>query len=158
MSIKMSDHLRRLFAYDDWANREVLASFQRAGTPPDQARKRLAHILGAEYLWYSRITHEPCPLAVWPDLNVAECGEYVARMAEIWRNYLPSLEEQQLGAMVKYKNTKGEPWTNTLQDILLHVAIHGAYHRGQIASDMRTAGYTPAYTDFIHGVRQGLLE
>lgn len=156
--MKMSDHLRQLFVYDDWANREVLASLEHAGTPPDQARKRLAHILGAEYLWYSRIKQESSPLAVWPDLTVAQCGEYARGIGEIWRNYLMSLNDQRLGEMVSYKNTKGEPWTNTLEDILVHVVMHGAYHRGQIASDMRSAGHAPAYTDFIHGVRQGLLE
>jgi uncharacterized damage-inducible protein DinB len=36
--------------------------------------------------------------------------------------------------------------------------MHSAYHRGQIATQMRTAGYLPAYTDFIHGVRQRLVE
>src|SRR5262245_2776531 len=131
--MKMSDHLRQLFAYDAWANQEVLASFERAGTPPESARKRLAHILGAEYLWYSRMTQEACPLAVWPDLTLQQCAEYAARMADMWRAYLHSLDGQRLGEMVNYKNTKGEPWTNTMEDILLHVVMHGAYHRGQIA-------------------------
>jgi uncharacterized damage-inducible protein DinB len=36
--------------------------------------------------------------------------------------------------------------------------MHSAYHRGQIASQMRASGKTPAYTDFIHGVRQGLVK
>ena len=153
-----ADHLRRLFAYDEWANREVLRSFQKAGTPPHPALKRLAHILGAAYLWYSRITGEPCPLAVWRDLTLSECEEYTDRVGAIWRKYLSSISEQQLSEPVSYKNSKGEPWTNTIQDILLHVAMHGVYHRGQIAGDMRTAGHTPAYTDFIHGVRHNLLE
>jgi uncharacterized damage-inducible protein DinB len=58
---------------------------------------------------------------------------------------------------IAYKNSKGEPWTSRVQDILTHVFFHSAYHRGQIASEMRRAGYAPAYTDFIHGVRQGLI-
>jgi uncharacterized damage-inducible protein DinB len=33
--------------------------------------------------------------------------------------------------------------------------LHSAYHRGQIAFQMRQTGHAPAYTDFIHGVRQG---
>jgi len=38
------------------------------------------------------------------------------------------------------------------------VITHSTYHRGQIAADLRAAGVQPAYTDFIHGVRQGLIE
>ena len=60
--------------------------------------------------------------------------------------------------MVSYKNTKGESWTNSVEDILMHVVMHSAYHRGQIAADMRAAGHSPAYTDFIHGIRQRLVE
>lgn len=59
---------------------------------------------------------------------------------------------------VTYKNTKGEPWSNTVEDILTHVLLHSAYHRGQIASQMRADKEQPAYTDFIHAVRQGVIE
>ena len=40
---------------------------------------------------------------------------------------------------------------------LLHVVMHGAYHRGQIAAAIRAAGGEPAYTDFIHCIRQGFV-
>jgi len=36
--------------------------------------------------------------------------------------------------------------------------MHSAYHRGQIATAMRAAGYAPAYTDFIHCIRQGFVQ
>jgi len=39
----------------------------------------------------------------------------------------------------------------------MHVIMHSAYHRGQIATDMRAAGLTPAYTDFIHSIRRGFV-
>ena len=45
-----------------------------------------------------------------------------------------------------------------MEDILTHVLLHSAYHRGQIASQVRAGGEQPAYTDFIHAVRQGLIE
>jgi uncharacterized damage-inducible protein DinB len=45
-----------------------------------------------------------------------------------------------------------------VEDVLTHVLLHSAYHRGQIASQMRAGGEEPAYTDFIHATRQGLIE
>jgi len=42
-------------------------------------------------------------------------------------------------------------------DVLTHVVTHSGYHRGQIASAIRSDGGTPAYTDFIHAARQGLI-
>ena len=44
------------------------------------------------------------------------------------------------------------------KDVLTHVILHSAYHRGQVALAMRAAGMEPAYTDFIHAVRQGFVE
>jgi uncharacterized damage-inducible protein DinB len=40
-------------------------------------------------------------------------------------------------------------------DVLTHVAMHGVYHRGQIAGAVRAANGTPAYTDYIQAVRTG---
>jgi uncharacterized damage-inducible protein DinB len=59
---------------------------------------------------------------------------------------------------VTYNNSRGERWTSKIEDILQHVVMHSAYHRGQIAIDMRAAGLVPAYTDFIHAVRQSNIE
>jgi uncharacterized damage-inducible protein DinB len=63
-----------------------------------------------------------------------------------------------LSQSVSYTNSKGEAWSSTVQEILTHLVIHSAYHRGQIASDLRAAGQEPAYTDYIHAVRQRLVE
>jgi len=63
-----------------------------------------------------------------------------------------------LSSTISYKNTKGEGWTSVIEDVLLHVTTHSAYHRGQIALNLRAAGLQPAYTDYIHGVRQGLVK
>jgi uncharacterized damage-inducible protein DinB len=41
---------------------------------------------------------------------------------------------------------------------LEHVIMHSVYHRGQIATDVRAAGFSPAYTDFIHVIRHNLIE
>ncbi len=148
---------QRLFAYDSWANREVLASLSAAGSPPQRAVKLLAHILGAEEVWYSRILGRSPVLAVWPELDEQRCQQEQERLHGLWSNYLATIEPGQLGSAVNYKNSKGEAWTSQIQDILLHVVMHSAYHRGQIASDLRAAGFSPPYTDFIHGIRRGLV-
>lgn len=151
----MLDYFHLLFSYDDWANREVLSCLHRVAQPPARSVKLLAHILGTEYLWFSRIGQQRSRLPVWPELDLAQCEEHVAHLARTWSDYLRGLSRQDLSRSVPYRNSQGEPWTNSIQDILMHVVMHSAYHRGQIASHMRQAGYTPAYTDFIHAIRQG---
>jgi uncharacterized damage-inducible protein DinB len=151
-------HLRRLFDYDDWANREALASLRSAMSPPTRALKVLAHVLGAERLWLDRLEESKKPAPVWPDLTLERCHAEAEELQRHWRDYLDDLEPADLDRAIAYTNTKGEPWSNTVGDILTHVALHSVYHRGQIASDLRAAGHEPASTDFIHAVRQGFLE
>jgi uncharacterized damage-inducible protein DinB len=153
----MLERLRRLFAYDDWANREALASLRSAASPPKRALDRLAHVVAAEWLWRSRIAGQSPPVAVWPALSLSDCDREIARLAEEWRGLLDELSEDGLARPVSYVNSKGEPWRSAVEDILMHVVMHSAHHRGQIASDLRAAGFAPAYTDYIHAARRHLV-
>jgi uncharacterized damage-inducible protein DinB len=146
--------IQHLFNYDEWANHEILTVLKTSGT--DRSRKLLAHILSAERLWLERIQQKPQSGAVWPDPTLEQCEKEIDELAAAWERYLQS--DADFERKVTYKNSKGEPWSSREEDILLHVITHSAYHRGQIAADLRAAGMTPAYTDFIHGVRQGLVE
>jgi uncharacterized damage-inducible protein DinB len=154
----MIRHLRRLFVYDDWANREVLAALRASDAPPARSLKLMAHILSAERLWLERLQEQQQTLTVWPDFSLEQCATQAAELPPLWRNYLGESKEADLTGSVRYRNSKGENWSSRKEDILLHVIMHSAYHRGQIATDVRAAGLTPAYTDFIHSVRQGLIE
>jgi uncharacterized damage-inducible protein DinB len=153
--MEMSD-FRRLFAYDDWANREVIKGLQ--GAAPPRSLKFIAHILAAERLWLERLQGQNQTLPVWPDFNLERCQEQANELATRWQKYFDQSGDDRLSASVAYKNTKGEPWNSRVSDILMHVILHSAYHRGQIATDMRAAGLNPAYTDFIHALRQGFVE
>ena len=117
----------------------------------------MGHIIAAELLWLSRMEGRPSPLPVWPELSVEDCEE---RQRDLSSQLTRSLAgwANPLSRQVRYTNSKGEAWTSTVEDILTHLVIHSAYHRGQIASDVRAAGLEPAYTDYIHAVRQGLLQ
>jgi uncharacterized damage-inducible protein DinB len=146
----------RLLRYDAWANRETLGSLQSAN-PPAKALRWLGHIVGSGELWLARLRDEPPSLAVWPDLDLDRCAAGVARLAAEWPRYLSGLAEGDIERSVVYRNSRGEDWSSTVADILTHVAVHGAYHRAQIAAAVRESGGEPAYTDFIHATRQGLI-
>jgi uncharacterized damage-inducible protein DinB len=148
-------HYRQLAGYDEWANREIIASF-RASQPTARSLRWLAHIVAAEHLWLARVRQKAAPFAVWPELTVDQCETEVRKLAELW-NELLAESSNPLERLVAYKNSKGESYESLVRDILTHVFMHSAYHRGQIASEMRASGQVPAYTDFIHVVRQGLI-
>ena len=152
----------RMFAYDDWANRECLAAICAANSVSADVVGRMAHIFSAQKLWLERILKQPQSLPVWPDSTIEDCMALAGEMSSAWRNYLARVANQfapgSLDDKVEYHNSKGEPWSSRVEDILTHVLFHSAYHRGQIALQMRASGMEPAYTDFIHAVRQGFLE
>jgi uncharacterized damage-inducible protein DinB len=156
--MKLLDHLRRQFVYDAWANREVLANLKSSASSIQRPLQLLAHIVSAERLWFERLKAQPQTLPVWPDSSLDQCESQIEEMKTLWQQYLAQLSLAQISTPLAYKNSKGEPWTSTVEDILTHVLLHSAYHRGQIATHIRTAGEQPAYTDFIHAVRQGLIE
>ena len=153
------EYLRRQITYNAWANREVLAALERAAASSmAQPWKLLGHILAAERLWLERLEQRPQSVSPWEDLTPEKCAAEIADMAERWNAYLAQLAATALSQRVQYKNSRGEQWENEPQDVLNHVVLHSAYHRGQIASSMRANGATPAMTDFIHAVRQGFIK
>jgi uncharacterized damage-inducible protein DinB len=157
MASDLIRHLRRQFEYDAWANREVLTTVRGSRASALRSLQLLAHIVAADLLWLERLRAQPQSQSVWPEWSLEQCEARSAEVGELWRKYLDALAPEDLSKTVSYKNTKGEPWTSTVEDVVTHVLLHSAYHRGQIASFMRASSDTPAYTDFIHAVRQGLI-
>jgi uncharacterized damage-inducible protein DinB len=151
-------YFSRLFAYDGWANQEALASLRAAKTPLPQALKLMAHIFNAERLWMERLEQKPQTLPVWPEFTAEECERQAAELPALWNKYLAASTEADLATTVTYQNSSGETWSSRKDDILTHVITHSIYHRGQVAAAVRAAGFTPAYTDFIHSIRQGFVK
>lgn len=150
----MKAHFERLFAYDDWANREELGRLRAITDPPSDALNLMGHIIAAEWLWLARLRRTESHLTVWPELDLHACVAEVEALRPAWIEALPSLL---LDGTITYVNTKGESFQSRVDDVLSHVVIHGAYHRGQIATLLRRTGAEPAYTDFIHCTRQGFI-
>jgi uncharacterized damage-inducible protein DinB len=145
-------NLERLFDYDAWANREEVQHLRSLEKPPEKAVKILAHIIGTEWLFLGRLRRDPKPAIVWPDLTLDQCAAQIEKLAAAWPAEFGRTD------IVEYVNSIGEKWTSSADDILTHVILHGAYHRGQIATIVRGSGETPAYTDYIHCVRQGFID
>ena len=146
-------YIRRLYAYNDWANRKAFASIPQDASAGALTLKRMAHILAAEHTWYARLNGDVSPLPVWPDVTREAIPGHMDALRDRWEAYLASLNEADLMGTITYTNSRGTAFTSRRDDILQHVVMHGAYHRGQIASAVREAGGEPAGTDFIFCVR-----
>ena len=157
-AMTLLEHLRRQFDYEFWANREEIGVLSQLSDPPASALRLLSHVIAAEVLWLDRLQQTPPRLAVWPDLSLTDCNAKLQETEREWRGYLAMVTDETLVSRCAYKNSKGEVFENTVSDVLAHLLFHSAYHRGQIAQEVRRLGQTPAYTDYIHAVRQGIVQ
>jgi uncharacterized damage-inducible protein DinB len=158
MSEMEIEYFRRLFRYDQWANNEVLTALSVTKEPSVKALRWMAHLAGAGSTWLSRAKGAQSPLAIWPELTLPQCQGYLEALGVEWLLYLDALDANGLKENVVYRNSKGDEVSAAVTDLLTQVLTHGAYHRGQIAAEMRAQGDTPASTDFIVAVWKDALE
>lgn len=159
------DEFRLLYDYNAWANHRALESC--GPLTPEQftrdlassfcsVRDTLAHLYGAEWIWLER-WHGRIPAtfpsaAEFPDLATVR-----QRFAEIDRNlvdYVASLTADDVQRVIHTKTMAGVEFAQPLWQMLQHVANHGTYHRGQIATLLRQLGAKPISTDLIFFYRE----
>ena len=149
----MNVELERLLRYDRWGNLAMLQSLREAEAPPERALRIMAHIAATHELWLSRI-ESGGPVTVWPEPDLDRI-EASLRATNERLLRLPC--DGGNPTTIRYVNSQGERWESTVAEILAHIVIHSAYHRGQIALLLASAGGAPAYTDFIQATRTGLV-
>jgi uncharacterized damage-inducible protein DinB len=139
-----------------WADAQVYA--QIAGIDADRAERKDAirlysHVAGAEHVWLSRLQGRAPVHPVWPELSLEEAAALATESLRELRAIVERAPEA-LDQEVEYQTTTGHTFRNTVSQILAHVALHGSYHRGQIALLTRQGGGKPVATDYILFVRQ----
>ena len=150
--------------YNTWANtkiaevlrdiddeiffRENKSSFSSIGIT-------MLHIWGAQHVWFKRM--EGISLTAFPYMDVRDKLEILDGLVKSSvdiQDLVDSKGEEFLTTVYAYKNLKGDPFEDTIEDTLFHVVNHGTYHRGQIITMLRQAGVTKVVsTDLIHYLR-----
>ncbi|HEU4830054.1 MAG TPA: DinB family protein [Gemmatimonadales bacterium] len=138
-----------------WADERALQTLRSSPADEPRARELLAHVIGAETVWLARIEGREPDLAVWPPLTLDECEAASRRVRAGYAALLARIESDpaELTRMVHYRNSAGLEFDSSVTDILRHVALHGAYHRGQVALLARMSGIAPQATDYIAWAR-----
>lgn len=136
--------LAELFAHEKWANKEILSA---AGDKPSEKFVVLmSHIILAQDIWISRLSEKMSTTHPWDTMDVSKMAD---RIQDNYEELLQIVKLKDLNAPVKYKNTKGETFSNSAIDILMHLLLHSQYHRGQLASDIKANGGKAPGTDYI---------
>ena len=85
-------------------------------------------------------------------MSIRGCSRWYASK-QSYGDYLASLTPVALDTRVAYTNSAGQAFETPVGEILVHVALHGQYHRGKVNLLLRSAGFDPAPTDYIAWVR-----
>ena len=157
----MKEHGIHLLQYDHWATMKLLThieSFEEdifhktMNSVFPTIAETFYHIFRGQRIWIKRYI---------PSLEVDE-STVGFRDIEHAKNSFLYLHKiimdcihtyyDQVSDMV-YQNSKGTEFKNTIDEIMIHLANHGTYHRGNIASMIRECGQKGTSTDYIQYLR-----
>ena len=145
----MTEYLRKLAAHLKWADTAVLGSLRSATNVSLRALQLYSHIVAAESVWLARIAGRKPDVPVWPSIALDEAEALGARNAIELDAIVAALDPADAARVVDYRTSAGHSFSSTVEDMLLQMFLHGAYHRGQIAMLVRDGGDEPAPTDYI---------
>lgn len=80
------------------------------------------------------------------ELNFEQCQAEIPKLYSAWGEYLGNKTDGHFETSFTYTNAVGKPTKRVVSDLLTDIVDHGTYHRGQIATMVRTAGGEPAKT------------
>jgi uncharacterized damage-inducible protein DinB len=147
------EHLRRLYDYNDWANRRIITALKENSV--EKARKILAHLLITEQEYFERLYGKDSKgFDFWQDLSIEECGALARTTAERFEKLLRRFEEEGLDLTARYRTSEGVWHENTFRELLTHVLFHSSIHRGNIMLAVREAGFAPPKIDYIIYLRE----
>ena len=160
----MTDDFPNLFAYHRWADEVMLAScrkltsLQYAEPEPFEVgwpsiRSVVVHLAWGNDAWLRRFLGEP-PVPMFAEADLSDLEDAALLLHTTHNRFaselLPSLTADRLASVFTYRNYKGIVTSAPLWAALRHVANHGTYHRGQVASKLKRKGIDPPITDLIH--------
>lgn len=157
--MQVSD-IRSLFAYNEWANARIFSAAalldpgvfsEPRGSSFASIRDTVSHIATSEWVWLRRWRGEsPAGPPDWGALRDVAALTAKLREVELDRAaFLNTLTDADLRTPLAYRNLKGENFQEPLEYQLAHVVNHSSYHRGQVATLARQAGFPMPATDLI---------
>ncbi|MBI4931699.1 MAG: DinB family protein [Bacteroidetes bacterium] len=157
----MKHILETYTSYNFWANAkltDVLKSIdpslidKEVASSFNSIRKTTYHTWGAEELWWKRLHGES--LSKVPAMDFSGSYEKAVKhflsVSKKITELVKEKDENYLQTPNTYKDTRGNSWTNTHWQMIMHCMNHSTFHRGQLITMMRAVGVTiiPA-TDMI---------
>jgi uncharacterized damage-inducible protein DinB len=148
--------LRPLFRYQAWANDDLLGKLDgldavRQAQELHSAIRLInhayvvgrifaAHLTGARHGYKSSNT-EATPTLPELRANIAASDKW-------YLDYLDRVTPEELSQRVAFRFTDGDQGAMSRQEMLLHVATHGGYHRGEVGRILAQLSIMPPWDTF----------
>ncbi|QJD98481.1 hypothetical protein HH214_19275 [Mucilaginibacter robiniae] len=115
----------------------------------------MAHLLAAQQIWLQRCKKQPAAGdALWPDWKADTFKKIIEDNHAAWIGFLEDLKDNDFAESIIYKNSKGQTFTNRLDDVLAHLINHGTHHRAQAGQHLKLAGTQLPVSDYIYYLRR----
>jgi uncharacterized damage-inducible protein DinB len=159
--------VQHLYEYNEYANSrllEVAAQLSEseqtrqlgAGASFGSLLATLAHIAGAQEVWLSRWVSGRNARPLLEAQALESLDDVRAAMEESHaglRDLVAELTEDRLDEDLAYTPSSGGHQRRPLWQLMVHVANHGTYHRGEAAMALTALGHSPGDLDFSFWVR-----
>ena len=153
--------LHSLFKYKAWSNDQLFVELAKVDTVAQpEARHNAMRILNHIYVVDQIFAaHLSGAMQSFTATNTTETPtleglrDGVAMLDAWYVDYSANLSPEQLAETVAFTFTDGDKGVMSREEILTHVSLHGAYHRGGAGRIMTQAGTPPPrdlYTRFLH--------
>ena len=144
----MKKYFLKLYQYNLWANNRVLGALNRQSVTDEKILTLMGHIVAAQFLWLHRIKGLPAPdVKLWGNYSLEQLNTLADAAGKQWLEFVEATDD--FDREMTYTNYTGDPYTNNVEMVMIHLVNHSSYHRAQIAMLLRQNGLEPVNTDFI---------
>lgn len=144
----MKKYFLKLYNYNYWSNKRVLGAIEKQKVNDPKILQLMGHVLAAQYLWLHRIKGLPAPdVKLWGDYSFERLNDMAEDVGKKWIEFVEVTDN--FDRELTYKNYTNDPYTNNVENIMIHLVNHSSYHRAQVAMLLRQKGFEPINTDFI---------
>ncbi|QBP40508.1 DinB family protein [Paenisporosarcina antarctica] len=149
-----------MFRYHKWATQKLLdhVESQDASVFHQEAKNSFksisetySHILSVDYIWYKRLTGNEKP--EWQVFDVSKVSITKDGFSQLHKEmvqYFGTLTDDQWKETLHFTNIKGDPFSNTREEMFFTFINHSSYHRGQVTSFLRQFDIKGIAIDYIY--------
>jgi uncharacterized damage-inducible protein DinB len=156
MQMMDPEQLRRLIAYNQWADERVLAAIEGLSAEDMESPRdayfgsiadNLWHTLGTQRRWLARWEGRPLSPLERPAIT-SWSGAYAASHIAL-HQFVAPLAAADLQRPVKYTLRIGPTGEQPLGQLVVHLVNHGTHHRAETGLLLDRIGRSPGDLDYI---------